>query len=295
MKQGAANFETIETAGSDGVAVNFLYNTIPGRMLLKLLVRTTVSKFAGQILESPASRIFIGDFVKRNSIDMEDYRAVKYKSFNDFFVREIKEGLRLFPDNEYEVAAPCDGKLSAYPIAADSTFHIKNSIYTVESLLQDGNLAAEFTGGICLVFRLTPDNYHRYSFIDDGEIIYHKRINGKLHTVRPIAHQRFKVFCQNSRECTVMQTKNFDKIAQIEVGALFVGRITNYYIGGAVKRGSEKGMFQFGGSTVVMLFEKDSIIIDEAIYENTLKDKETIVRMGCGIGRKKTFSNEVRQ
>ena len=297
MKRSPVNEEneTVEESGADGFTVSFLYNTIPGRILLKLLIRKTVSELAGSILKSPASRVFINGFVRRNNIKMEEYRDVKYKSFNDFFIREIKEGLRPFPGSEYEVAAPCDGKLSAYPITADSYFCIKNSIYSVDSLLQDGDLAAEFADGLCLIFRLTPDDYHRYCYIDDGEILSYKKINGKLHTVRPIAHQRFNIYSQNSRECTVMQTRNFSKVAQIEVGALFVGRITNHIKGGAVKRGGEKGMFQFGGSTVILLFKKDSITIDEAICENTSQNRETAVRMGCKTGRKKIFDVEVRQ
>ena len=297
MKQRAFNDRegTVGESGADGFAVSFLYNTVPGRVLLKLLVRKTVSELAGSVLKSPVSCVFINGFVKRNNINMEEYREVKFKSFNDFFIREIKEGFRPFPDSENEAAAPCDGKLSAYPITADSYFYIKNSIYTLDSLLQDGNLASEFADGLCLIFRLTPDDYHRYSYIDDGEILSHKRIKGKLHTVRPIAHQRFNVYSQNSREYTVMQTRNFSKVVQIEVGALFVGRITNHASDGAVKRGFEKGMFQFGGSTIVLLFKKDSIAIDEAIFENTSRNKETVVRMGRRIGEKTITGSEVRQ
>jgi len=287
MKQNAGTYETIEINDVDKSAVNFLYNTVPGRVLLKLLVRKTVSKLAGTFMRSPATIIFIKGFVRRNNINMEEYQDVRYKSFNDFFIREIRKEFRPFPHDEHDAATPCDGKLTAYQITADSVFHIKNSKYSVEDLLQDRALAAEFTEGVCLIFRLTPDDYHRYSYIDDGEVLGQKYIKGILHTVRPIAHQRCCVFCRNSREYTVMQTKNFGKVAQIEVGALFVGRITNYEHGGRVKRGGEKGMFQFGGSTVIMLFKKDAIILDDTIYENTRRNRETIVRMGCKIGEKK--------
>jgi len=292
MKQNAGAYETVEINDADSFAINFLYNTVPGRVLMKLLVRTTVSKLAGTVMRSPATVFFIKGFVKRNNIDMEEYHTVKYKSFNDFFIREIKKELRPFPNDENDAAAPCDGKLTAHQITAGSVFHIKNSKYSVGDLLQDRELADGYTDGVCLIFRLTPDDYHRYSYIDDGEVVDRKRIKGILHTVRPIAHQRCCVFCRNSREYTVMQTKNYGKVVQIEVGALFVGRITNYEHGGHVKRGGEKGMFQFGGSTVIMLFEKDTIILDDTIYENTLRNRETVVRMGCKIGEKKTSEME---
>ena len=271
---------------TDNLALNFLYNSLLGRVLLHLLVKPTVSKVFGFLMDRPISRFLIPSFVKRYNINMKEYKDVKYISFNDFFTREIKKELRPFPDNPYDLAAPCDGKLMAYPITADSVFYIKNSMYDVDELLQDKILADEFKNGVCLIFRLTPDNYHRYSYIDDGEITCQKKIKGVLHTVQPISQQRFDIYVQNSREYAVMQTMSFGKVIQVEVGALFVGRITNHLTGGAFKRGDEKGMFEFGGSSIVMLFQKNSITIDYAISKNSQQNKETRVQMGYKIGEK---------
>ena len=276
----------------DNLALNFLYNSLLGRVLLHLLVRTTVSRVFGFLMERPISRFLIPSFVKRYNIDMKEYKDVKYKSFNDFFAREIKKELRPFPDNPHDLAAPCDGKLMAYPITADSVFYIKNSMYDVDEMLQDKILAGEFKNGVCLIFRLTPEDYHRYSYIDDGEITYHKKIKGVLHTVQPISQQRFDIYVQNSREYTLMQTVNFGKVIQMEVGALFVGRITNHMTGGTFKRGDEKGMFEFGGSSIVMLFQNNSITIDYAISKNTQQNKETRVQMGYKIGEKTLHGKE---
>jgi len=270
----------------DNLALNFLYNSLLGRVLLHLLVKPTVSKVFGFLMDRPISRFLIPIFVKRYNINMKEYKDVKYISFNDFFTREIKKELRPFPNDPSDLAAPCDGKLMAYPITADSIFYIKNSMYDVDELLQDKIHAGEFKNGVCLIFRLTPDDYHRYSYVDDGEITYHKRIKGVLHTVRPISQQWFDIYVQNSREYTVMQTINFGKVIQMEVGALFVGRITNHLTGGTFERGDEKGMFEFGGSGIVLLFQKNSITIDDAISQNTRQNKETRVQMGYKIGEK---------
>ena len=253
-------------------------------MLLAILVRRGVSKFFGLLMDCPASRIFIRGFIKRNNIEMDEYTTTKYKSFNAFFVREIKKEVRHFPDCEQDLAAPCDGKLTAYPITADSAFHIKKSVYTIDGLLREKELADEFIDGTCLIFRLTPNDYHRYSYIDDGEVLCRKRIKGVLHTVRPISQHRYNIYAQNTREYTIMQTKNFGKVIQIEVGALFVGRVKNYMAEGSFQRGDEKGVFEFGGSTIVLLFQKDAVTIDDAICTNTQQDKETVVRMGYTIG-----------
>jgi len=286
MMQGTRSFDTVPIPCKEGAAVSFLYSNIFGRALLSLLVRPCVSKFAGLILDSPMTSVFIPGFIKRNGIDMEECRAVKYESFNDFFKREVKGGLRPFPSDPLDLSAPCDGKLTAYPIAPGGAFQVKNSMYTVEDLLQSKELAAEFLGGVCLVFRLTPNDYHRYAYIDDGESIGHRTIKGVLHSVRPISQQRYKVFAQNAREYEVMRTDHFGKAIQMEVGALFVGRVSNHKTGRAFKRGDEKGVFEFGGSTVVMLFQKDEVTLDAAIYSNTRQNKETIIRMGNTIGAK---------
>jgi len=288
MMQEKSTYDTVPVSYNNGLAVSFLYNTLPGRLCLNLLVRTIFSKTAGMILDSKTTRVFIRGFIKRNQIDMDAYTALKYRSFNDFFKRQIKKELRPFPDNPFDLAAPCDGKLMVYPISPCSDFHIKNTVYTIYDLLQDEPLAHEFMGGLCLVYRLMPDNYHRYSYIDDGVSIDHKKIKGKLHAVRPIAQQRYKVFAQNAREFEVLQTKHFGKVVQMEVGALFVGRITNHNMGCNFKRGDEKGMFEFGGSTVIMLFQQNSIELDEAIFTSTLENKETIVTMGLKIGTSKS-------
>ena len=276
-------YETKEITYKENAPINFLYNTMLGRIFLNALIRPSVSKLLGSFMDSSASKILIKNFIKRNNIQMDEYERADYSSFNDFFIREIKKSCRPLA-YETMLFAPCDGKLTAYPITADSIFHIKNSKYDVENLLQDKKLADEFTGGVCLIFRLMPDDYHRYHYIDDGEILSQKAIRGVLHTTRHISLKHYKIYLQNSREYSVMQTEKFGKIIQMEVGALFVGRITNHKTKGRFARGDEKGFFEFGGSTVVMLFQKDTVKIDSAIYDNTQQNKESVVRMGQKIG-----------
>jgi phosphatidylserine decarboxylase len=280
------DLKTVEMSRRDNLFIRFLYNTAPGRAALRLITARPVSKIVGVFMNSRISRLLIRRFVRRNRIDMSEYVHKKYTSFNDFFTRKVKEGRRAFSKVLSDLPAPCDGKLTAYGIAANSAFQIKGSVYTLNSLLQDRALANEFADGVCLIFRLTPDDYHRYAFIDDGEIISHKRIKGVLHTVRPIAGRRYNVYAQNTRDYAVMNTKRFGKVVQMEVGALFVGRISNHPLKDSFKRGEEKGMFEFGGSTIVMLFEEDAVVIDDAIYENTRRNKETVVKMGFKIGEK---------
>jgi len=279
-----SSFKTAPIPYNESLAINFLYKTIPGRVLLGLLVRPFISKLVGAFMDSVISKIFISGFIRKNEINIEDYEKTVYSSFNDFFVRQVKKGSRPFSFENVDAVAPCDGMLTAYKITPDSSFHIKNSIYSIEELLCDEALADDFMGGTCLIFRLAPTNYHRYAYTDDGEILLRKNIQGKLHTVRPIAQLGESVFARNARKYELVDTRNFEKVVQMEVGALFVGRIKNQKTATSVKRGQEKGMFEFGGSTVIMLYQKDTLVVNPEIFENTAKDLETIVEMGVTIG-----------
>lgn len=268
---------------SSGI-LKFLYNTVPGRAVLKVITSPTISKIGGAYMDSKLSTIHIKGFIKNNHIDMSQYEKAKYKSFNEFFTRKILPEKRPVCKDEDALISPCDGRLSAYYIDSDSRFYIKKSRYSIQDLLQGSKAAVDYNGGICLILRLCVDDYHRYGNIDDGVILENKYIRGKLHTVRPIAVNRYPVFVQNSREYTIIKTKNFGRVAQIEVGALMIGKIKNHSKSGSVIKGTEKGMFLYGGSTIVLLFEKDTVSIPEKYFEETENDREVIVKYGSKIG-----------
>ncbi len=270
---------------SSGI-LRFLYNTVPGRMVLKIITSPTISKIGGAYMDCRVSKIHIKGFIKNNNIDMTQYEKAKYGCFNDCFTRKIKKEMRPINMEENAFIAPCDGRLSAYHISENSDFYIKKSYYSVSDLIKNSKKAPDFNGGVCLVFRLCVDDYHRYGYVDDGKIVENNYVPGVLHTVRPIALNRYPVFVQNSREYSVIETNNFGTIAQIEVGALMIGKIKNHQKSGLVKKGCEKGMFLYGGSTIVVLLEKDKVDIDEKYFRNTANDIETKVKFGSTIGIK---------
>ncbi len=263
-----------------------LYKTIIGGVVLAFATRKTVSKVSSIYMNSKSSVKRIDKFIKKNKINMDDYPKREYLSFNDFFTRKILKNKRPFSKKQNDLISVADSKLLVYEINDKTEMIIKNKKYTLKELLRDKNLAGEYKGGLCLVFRLTVDDYHRYSFVDDGNVIKSKKINGILHTVGPIAFRRYKVFKENQREYSVLNTKNFGKVIQMEVGALMVGKIVNYNIE-KFHRGDEKGYFLFGGSTVVLIFKKDIVEIDEDILKNSSVGIETKVKLGETIGKKK--------
>lgn len=265
---------------SDGKTLNFLYKTAPGRLILKPLSSPLVSKICGGFLDCRLSKPLISTFVKKNNIDLSDYESDNFKCFNDCFCRKIKDGHRMLDTDVSALISPCDGLLSAYKINGDTVLPIKQSLYTIPSLLGNGALAEKYKDGICLVFRLCVHHYHRYCYPADGAKEKNVFIKGKLHTVRPIALEALPVFTENSREYTVIKTDKFGDIVQMEVGALLVGKIHNHTVCEAsVKKGDEKGMFLYGGSTIILLLQKDSQIKKE-LFEATENGIETPVLMG---------------
>lgn len=273
-----------ETDSGQDRLLRGLYTNALGRLVLKLLVAPPVSKAAGWVLSTKASRVLIGPFVRKNGIDMSQFLPGPYESYNAFFCRPIRPELRPVDMDPRHLISPCDSKLTALPIGPDARFVLKDTPYTLDSLLRDPGLAARFEGGWALIFRLCVDDYHRYCYMDSGSKETNIFLPGVLHTVNPIANDVYPIYKENSRAYTLIHSDSFGTLVQMEVGALLVGRIVNHHGAAMVTRGQEKGYFQFGGSTVVVLLEKNRAVIDPDILRNSQENIETIVRMGEKIG-----------
>lgn len=270
--------------------LNTLYGTAWGRAVVWVMIRPWVSKAAGWLMDSRLSAMAVKPFIRKNKIDMSQYEEREFRSFNDFFTRRIREGMRPVDTEPGHLTAPCDSKLSVYEIREDSRFLIKNTEYTLRSLLRSQELPERYRGGTLLLFRLTVGDYHRYCFPDGGRITERHKIPGVFHTVNPAANDRYPIYKENTREYTLLESENFGTMLLMEVGATMVGRIANHLCGPEVQRGQEKGAFEFGGSTVIVLLEKGRAVIDEDILRNTAEGAETVVKQGMRIGcRKDTF------
>ncbi|MDD3570440.1 MAG: phosphatidylserine decarboxylase, partial [Lachnospiraceae bacterium] len=263
---------------------SFMYTSKLGKILLVEIIKPKYSIIMGHLLNLRISKVLIRPFVFINKIDMTQYKKCEFSSYNDFFTRKIKAEKRKIDEKASHLIAPCDGKLTVYDINDTSEFIIKNTSYTMESLLGSKKLASKYEGGVLLLFRLTVDDYHRYCYIDNGYKTKNFRIKGLFHTVNPVANDSVQIYKENTREFTMLKSENFGKLLIMEVGALFVGKIVNYHQEKRVKRGAEKGKFEFGGSTIIVCAEKGKIKIDKDILKNTRLGIETAVKMGEKIG-----------
>lgn len=261
-----------------------LYGSACGRFLLRFLILPQISKFGGFLLSRSISRIAINPFIRRNEIDMTQYESRKFRSYNDFFTRKIRPECRPCDREETHLIAPCDSRLTVYPITEDSRFTIKNTEYTMESLLRDGCAAREYEGGQLLLFRLTVQDYHRYCYPDSGRLSKIHKIPGVFHTVNPVANDYFPIYKENTRHYCYLESPVFGRMLMMEVGALLVGKICNYEEDCLAYRGREKGRFDFGGSTIILCLPKGSAVIDSDILSNTKAGFETRVKYGEKIG-----------
>lgn len=271
-------------------ALRFAYETRLGQALGEMVLsKSWFSRLYGSLQDTRRSARKIEPFVRRFGIPMEDYEAREFRSFNEFFIRRFRPGARPFASASDVMPAFCEARYFALATTDASTrMQVKGIDLSPAQLLGDAKRAAPFLGGPVLLARLCPVDYHRFHFPDAGKAIEHLRLTGPLHSVNPMA-LRFKkdILITNERQHTLLETRNFGKLAYVEVGATCVGRIVQSHdLNRPFERGDEKGYFLFGGSTVVVLGEPGAWTPDADLLEQTRLGRETLVRLGEGIARR---------
>ncbi|MFV0590515.1 MAG: phosphatidylserine decarboxylase [Draconibacterium sp.] len=263
--------------------LKWLYASATGKAALHLLVkRKIVSALGGWYMNTGRSAKRIPDFVKEHNIDLNEYEISTvegYKTFNQFFYRKLKPGAR--PIGE-DIVSPADGKILVFPALNDvSSFFVKGSEFTLSSFLHNEELAKKYANGSMCIVRLAPPDYHRYHFPAPGVASESVKIKGHYFSVSPLALRgSLEIFCQNKREYSILATEGYGDILIMDVGATMVGSIIQTYQSGKVDKGDEKGYFAFGGSTLVLLFEKGKIRFSPDLIENTDQKLETSIKMG---------------
>ncbi|XP_042456519.1 phosphatidylserine decarboxylase proenzyme 2-like isoform X2 [Zingiber officinale] len=233
---------------------------------------------------------FIEFFSGQLNMDEAKYPIEHFKTFNEFFIRELKPGARPIASVGRDDIAICaaDSRLMAFNSAKESLrFWIKGRKFSIQGLLGKDVYYNEFVDGSLVIFRLAPQDYHRFHVPVSGTIESFHEIPGYLYTVNPIAvnSKYCNVFTENKRVVSVISTSEFGKVAFIAIGATMVGSITfTKEKGDYVHKGDEFGYFSFGGSTVICIFEKHTIEIDEDLLSNSERSLETLVAVGMRLG-----------
>jgi len=268
--------------------VRWVYESALGGVLRRsMLTRLHPSKAYGRWQSSSLSKRSIPGVVKQLSIDMGECIVPEggFKSFNDFFTRRLRSGARPVVTDPTRLASPADGRTFTYvDVQGDTLLPAKGRKISLRELLADDAEAARFAGGTVIIVRLCPADYHRFHFPCAGIASPSRTIAGPLESVSPIALARgHAILDTNKRDLAFIDSPVFGRIAYLEIGAMFVGSIVQTYAPGPVATGDEKGLFEFGGSTVILVLEPGRVTVDPDLVESTRRGIEVLLRMGEGI------------
>ncbi|CAJ0767791.1 8888_t:CDS:2, partial [Entrophospora sp. SA101] len=237
----------------------------------------------GKKYDHPASVKDINGFIEFHNLSRDEILdpIESFKNFNEFFYRKLKPEARKldFPNDPSILVSPADCRMMAFPTIDESIeLWIKGQQFSIQRLLGDESAAKEFEGGSLGIFRLAPQDYHRFHFPVDGRIGENKPIAGDYYTVNPMAiRSELDVYGENKRSITYIDSPKFGKVAFVAVGAMMVGSIV--YTSkpfSDVKRLDEHGYFAFGGSTIILLFQKGKTVFDDDILANSKQCLETL-------------------
>lgn len=267
--------------------MRFLYENPMGKALEStLLSRPWFSKLYGAYQNSPLSRRAISQFIEDFKIPMDEFDSGPFSSFNDFFIRKFRPGIRTFEKTPNRFPAPAEGRYLVLPSVTETTnLPVKGANLNGPTLLGDTPEMRRFYGGPGFIARLCPVDYHRFHFPDGGKVISETRIQGPLHSVNPVAlASRGDLLFRNERQITVIETENLGALAYVEVGAICVGKIVQTFSSDRpISRGQEKGYFLFGGSTVIVIGEPGKFHFDSDLLEKSKSGTECLIRLGEGI------------
>ncbi len=253
-----------------------------GFFLAKTIARLPFfSWLMGLWMRLPYTKKKIGPFVKKYEVDAAEFEESSFSSFNDFFVRKLKKEAR--PLSSSTVIAPADGRYVAYPHFSESEgILVKGETFSLEDLFGDKELAHQYHDSSLVIARLAPPDYHRFHMPITGTLEKKKLVHGQLFSVNPHALKgRLHHITQNKRVILPIETQNFGRVLFIPVGATFVGSI-HWTVKGEekVQKGEELGYFSFGGSMILLFFEKGKITLAPDLVNNSKKGFETFIRFG---------------
>ncbi|MEM7792881.1 MAG: archaetidylserine decarboxylase [Cyanobacteria bacterium P01_C01_bin.118] len=272
-------------------AMRWFHGTVIGSIVFNVLLNHRFFGWLyGKVQNLPSSRNKINQLVEHYPIDLKEieYPLSHYQNYNAFFSRRLKPDARTFSQDEYVLCSPGDGKIRVYPWLTEETrISVKGANITIGSLLNSDTEAQAYRNGSALILRLSPHDYHRFHFPDGGKAEQARYIKGKYYSVNPIAlAQISNLYCRNKRAVTKFYSNNFGQISYIEVGAITVGDIVQTYNPGPVNKGQEKGFFQCGGSTLILLFEPGKITFDQDLIQDSHQNLEVRVLTGMRLGIK---------
>lgn len=278
------------------LGIRLLYKGLKSRDMENKRIRKLLKNLSikqGKKFDDPASKEEIEKFVQFHGLDMSEVLlpTEEFKNFNEFFYRALKPGARpcSAPDNAKIIVSPADCRSVVFNQMDHATkIWVKGREFSIKRLLGDAypDEAARYENGALGIFRLAPQDYHRFHIPVDGVLGKPVTIAGEYYTVNPMAiRSALDVYGENVRVVVPIDSVAHGKVMVICVGAMMVGStVITREAGEEVKRAEELGYFKFGGSTVLLLFEPGKMLFDDDLVDNSSGALETLVRVGMSVG-----------
>lgn len=234
-------------------------------------LRNNLSKLAGFLYQDTSSQQKIISFINTYAIDMNKYKIESWNNLNDFLKRDLIDNPVLKEDNM--LYSPVEGLLK---IITEDNFYVKGNYFDFVSLVQQ---KIHFNHSI--LFRMIPSDYHKVHCPYKLKLINIKYIDGDLYSIRPNTIVENNALVNNKRCVLTFTDKDDYTVYMILVGSIFIGSIYIHKekINKWINPGEEIGYFKFGGSSVILLLEKD---LDYRI--KTYNNYETKMEFGTLIG-----------
>ncbi|KAI1099236.1 phosphatidylserine decarboxylase-domain-containing protein [Jackrogersella minutella] len=278
------------------LGIRLLYKGLKSKDMENKRIRKLLKSLSlkqGKKYDDPASKSQILPFIEFHRLDMSEVLlpVESFKNFNEFFYRALKPDARpcSAPDNPRIIVSPADCRSVVFNTTdAATSIWVKGREFSIKRLLGDAypEDAQRYENGGLGIFRLAPQDYHRFHIPVDGILRKPKLITGEYYTVNPMAiRSALDVYGENVRVICPIDTELFGRVMVICVGAMMVGStVITRNEGEEVKRAEELGYFKFGGSTIVTLFEPGKMVFDADLVDNSTSALETLIRAGMSVG-----------
>lgn len=273
------------------IGIRLLYKALGSREMEKKRIKKMLRSLSikqGRKFDDPASVGQIEGFIAFHQLDMSEVLlpTSEFKNFNEFFYRALKPNARpcSAPDRPEIIVSPADSRSVVFNTIDDATrIWVKGKDYTLEKLFGEAYPleAKRYKGGSMGIFRLAPQDYHRFHIPVDGTLGTPKAIEGEYYTVNPMAiRSALDVYGDNIRVLVPIDSVTHGRVMFICIGAMMVGStVITRKPGERVKRAEELGYFKFGGSTVLLFFEPGKMVYDQDLIDNSHEALETLVSL----------------
>jgi phosphatidylserine decarboxylase len=257
------------------------FATYAAAQVLRVVPRVRLSQAVGKLCDasvpSPINRIATSLYCRAYRVNLDEAEANGgYASFDQFFTRRLRDGVR--PIADAGIVSPADGRLEQLgPVRPNGRIAVKAAEYSVGELIGDDNDAPRYSGGSFGVVYLSPRDYHRVHSPVAGKLTLVRSLPGDLYPVNSIGERHIpNLFVRNQRVALVIDTPALGRVTVVMVGAIIVGRITVTALGGddtrpgiyplepavSLNPGDELGVFHLGSTAVLFVEPQVSLAHD---------------------------------